>query len=60
MTPKIEVKKEYYDNGMLKSERYYKDGKLDGSCRFYTETGKLWATEDYKDGKRWGMIIECL
>ena len=26
-----EVKKEYWDNGKLKSESHYKDGNLDGS-----------------------------
>ena len=33
--------KEYYENGVLKGEWLYKDGKLDGLSKEYYESGKL-------------------
>ena len=44
------VERSYWDNGELKSELRYKDGKLDGECLWYTEEGKLEKQCWYKDG----------
>ena len=35
-----EVKKEYWDNGKLKSETHYKDGKEEGLSTFWYKTGE--------------------
>jgi len=35
-----EVKKEYWDNGKLKSESHYKDGNLDGRKTEWYEAGE--------------------
>ena len=35
-----EVKKEYWDNGKLKSEEHYKDGKKNGLWTEWDEDGK--------------------
>ena len=34
-----EVKKEYYENGKLKSETHYKNGKFEGLSTFWYESG---------------------
>jgi antitoxin component YwqK of YwqJK toxin-antitoxin module len=45
---------EYYDNGQVKKEMYYKDGILDGPYKEYTETGNLIVRLNYKIG----IIVE--
>lgn len=37
--------KEYYENGQLKSETNFKNGKPDGAPKIYDENGQL-ATEE--------------
>ena len=39
--------KEYYDNGQLKYEANYKDGKLNGTRKSYYPNGKLQAEGEY-------------
>jgi len=49
----VEIKKEYYSNGRVKSERQYKNGKLEGRSEQYSEGGSLLNsihfTNDIKD-----------
>ena len=54
------VKRAYYPSGALKAEWSYRNGKLDGTSRFYSEKGKLWATETYQNGTRLSVVIEYL
>ena len=39
----------YYDNGKMKEEGKYENGKLDGVCKYYNE-GQLIAVATYQDG----------
>ena len=41
MTKKLEFFKEYYENGQLKYQSYYIDGKLDSSFYEYYSNGKI-------------------
>ena len=45
------IVKEYYGNGKLKSEYYYKDGKLDGKIKHYYESGLIREERNYENGK---------
>jgi len=47
-----EVKKEYWDNGKLRSEEHYKDGKLEGRMTWWHESGEKRSEEHFKDGKK--------
>ena len=46
-----ETKKEYWDNGQIKSVEYYKDGKRDGTFSYYFENGKIRTEKTWKVGK---------
>jgi antitoxin component YwqK of YwqJK toxin-antitoxin module len=46
-----ETKKEYWDNGQIKSVEYYKDGKRDGIFSFYFENGQKRYEKYYKNGE---------
>ena len=46
----------YYDNGALKAERNFKDGKLEGDYRVYYENGTLKEEGHYKDDKLDGVL----
>ena len=46
-----EVKKQYWDNGKLKSESHYKDRKLDGRKTEWYEDGKVKSENLYDNGK---------
>ncbi len=50
-----EVKKEFYPDGKLKSETYYKNGKLEGIAKIYDENGQLLDEENYKNGEAEGI-----
>jgi uncharacterized RDD family membrane protein YckC len=50
------VIRNYYSNGKLESETYYKDGLLTGTYREYYEDGKLKEEINYVDGKRNGIM----
>ena len=41
---------EYYDNGKVKKEMYYKNGELDGPYKEYNEDGNLSLRLNYKNG----------
>ena len=49
---------ESYDNGQIKSSTYEnkETGLLEGHCVSYTEDGRLFMEEDYKDGLRDGQV----
>lgn len=49
------IVKEYYQNGILKAEWNYKNGKLNGVSRSYYESGELETEENYKNGKQEGI-----
>ncbi len=51
----ITIKKEYHPNGTVKVERRYKNGRLHGISKFYTEDGKLWATQNSTNGVKESM-----
>ncbi|GGB79593.1 hypothetical protein GCM10007424_19700 [Flavobacterium suaedae] len=44
----------YYDNGNVKQEGWYKDGKLHGKWVAYNEDGTKQSLGEYKDGKKIG------
>lgn len=46
--------REYYNNGKLREECYYKGGKREGAYKSYYENGKLRMKCSYKDGKQEG------
>lgn len=45
------VRREYYENGNLKSEEEYKDNKKHGTARYYNEVGGLYMEEDWDNGQ---------
>ena len=47
-----EVKKEYWDNGKLKSETHYKNGERDGLQTHWYETGEKHSESHWKNGVR--------
>jgi|GEM_PF-1029551 antitoxin component YwqK of YwqJK toxin-antitoxin module len=47
---RVEVKKEFYPNGRLKSEMPYKNGKLDGISSEYSKGGRLLIRKHWVDG----------
>ena len=49
-----EVKKEYWENGKLRSETHYKNGKKDGLTTLCSEDGRTGELE-YKNGKLNGL-----
>ena len=42
----------WFENGQIRSEKHYKDGKLDGKWTLWYENGQIKAKEHYKDGKK--------
>jgi len=46
-----EVKKEYWENGKLRSETHYKNGKEDGLSTFWYESGEKRVEHFFKNGK---------
>ncbi len=43
--------KEWYPEGQLHCQRYYKDGKREGECKWWWDNGQLRSQEYYKGGK---------
>jgi antitoxin component YwqK of YwqJK toxin-antitoxin module len=50
-----EVKKEYWENGKLRKEVHYKNGKKDGLETWWYESGKKKREIHYKNGKEEGL-----
>jgi antitoxin component YwqK of YwqJK toxin-antitoxin module len=48
---KTGIWKEFYENGVLKKEKNYLDGKLNGYLKLYTNEGKLVESIKYKNGE---------
>jgi hypothetical protein len=46
-----EPAREYYEDGQLKSEKFYENGKEEGPFKNYSESGELESEGTYKDGK---------
>ena len=53
---RVEVKKEYWENGNLKSELRYEEEKLNGVSRWYLANGKPQLEVCYKDNKMDGLL----
>jgi antitoxin component YwqK of YwqJK toxin-antitoxin module len=47
---KIDIKREFYDNGAIKSYGTSRSGLLEGITRYYDETGRLVGSKFYKNG----------
>ena len=47
--------KSYYDNGALKKDIPYKDGKKEGLSKAYYKNGNLLSEDNYKDDKLEGL-----
>ncbi|MBN3038071.1 MAG: toxin-antitoxin system YwqK family antitoxin [Candidatus Omnitrophica bacterium] len=47
--------KTYYDDGTLKTEAIYEDGKLNGEAKAYHPNGQIKTEVNFKDGKRHGQ-----
>jgi antitoxin component YwqK of YwqJK toxin-antitoxin module len=52
------IKRAYWDNGELRSEHPYVDGKLHGVRKWWWESGQLWLEQLYVDGVLHGMVKE--
>lgn len=50
-----EIKRSYYDDGTLKEETSYRDGKLHGVSKAYYEDGVLKREATYEDGRPEGV-----
>ena len=46
-TDSLIVDESFYDNGNLKHQRFYKDGKADGKWTFYNEDGTVYEEKEY-------------
>ena len=46
----------YFDNGNVKAERQFKDGKLDGSYKLYHENGQLKLEGTYRNDRMNGIF----
>ena len=51
----LEVKKEYWDNGKLKSETHYKNEEEEGPSTRWNKNGKKQLETHYKNGKKEGL-----
>ncbi len=49
------IGKEYYQDGELKWEGTYVEGRLEGEKKYYYPSGKLYMIERYVDGKKEGI-----
>ena len=52
----VKVKKDYWDNGNLKSVLRYENDQLNGLCEWYLLNGKLQMEATYKDNKMNGPL----
>ena len=54
-TDSLIVDKTFFDNGNLKHQRFYKDGKADGKWTHYYKNGNVWIEGNYKNGIHVGL-----
>ena len=52
---KVEIRRDYYEPGVLYSETPYVNGKMHGVERGYYKSGAQWIEVSYVDGKRHGV-----
>lgn len=57
-TPSAHIEKEYYPNGSIHFEGTFKNGKLDGITREYSDTGNLLSETAWKYGHQTGLTKE--
>ena len=50
------LRKDYYENGVLKDKRFYKNDKLEGISKIYYPTGKLQVEVNFKDNEADGIL----
>jgi len=55
ISAQTEIKKEYYPGGQLKSEKPFKDGKIEGMVKLYYENGRLKNEVSYKNDEPDGV-----
>jgi antitoxin component YwqK of YwqJK toxin-antitoxin module len=53
-----ELRREYYENGKLKSEIHYKNNEKNGSYKFYYDNERVKVKGNYKNGKLEGKVKE--
>ncbi|MGP8215438.1 MAG: toxin-antitoxin system YwqK family antitoxin [Bacteroidia bacterium] len=53
-----QAKREYYRNGVLKSEIPYAEGRKNGIAREYYENGSIKSETPYEDGVKNGIVRE--
>jgi antitoxin component YwqK of YwqJK toxin-antitoxin module len=51
----LEAQKLFFENGALRSECYYRDGRLHGPSRFFTDSGALLSETWFWNGERVGI-----
>ena len=56
-TDSLIVDETFFDNGNLKHQRFYKDGKADGKWTHYYKNGQEWTKGNYKNSERSGEWI---
>ena len=54
-TDSLIVDETFFDNGNLKHQRFYKDGKANGKWTHYYDDGNIWIEGDYNNGMRVGL-----
>ena len=54
-TDSMTVDKSFYDNGKLKYQRFYKDGKANGKWTHYYDDGNIWIEGNYYNGIQVGL-----
>ena len=47
----------YYDNGQIEQHGFFKDEKLHGTWKYYSEEGLEVAVGNYKEGKKTGKWV---
>lgn len=47
---------QYYDNGTMKAQRHFKEGKLDGDYKLFHENGQLKLEGAYRDDRMQGVF----
>ena len=52
----VEIRKEYYDNGILKSEIPYLDDKQNGVTKWYYDNGSIEFEIPFENDERHGIV----
>ena len=54
-TDSLIVDESFYDDGKLKYQRFYKDGKASGKWTHYYDDGNIWIEGNYNNGIQVGL-----